>query len=508
VKKIVESVPNFSEGRRKEVVDALAAALTGVAGVALLDTEMDAAHNRCVISVAGEPEAVAKGVIEAVGKAAELIDLRQHKGEHPRMGAADVIPFIPISGMSIEECVELSVRVAQAIAERYRIPTYLYEQSARIPARRDLAYVRKGQFEAIREEIRTRPERKPDFGPCEVHPSAGASAVGARFPLIAYNIYLRTTELKIAREIARAIRSSSGGFRYVKAMGFQIEDRNQVQVSMNLTNYEATPLFRVFDLVCREAERYGVSIASSEIIGLIPQKALDASAEYYLRLENFSRNQILENRLTEALSRQPAIEEFILNVAKADPLLPAGGSVAALAGSLAAALGEMMSSLTEGREKFAPVDSRVRQIHARLSACREALRALVQEDSEAFRSLFNAVKLPKANEHQIAARAEAIERTTRIATETPLRTARAASEVLMSLRELVDIGNPNAWSDAAVGAQMAYASLKGAQYNVLTNIGGIKDKVFAENCRTEVSDLVGKGQGILQQIDEIVAGDR
>jgi glutamate formiminotransferase/formiminotetrahydrofolate cyclodeaminase len=508
VKKIVESVPNFSEGRRKEVVDALAAALTGAPGVALLDTEMDAAHNRCVISVAGEPEAVAKGVVEAVGKAAELIDLRQHKGEHPRMGAADVLPFIPISGMSMEECVELSVKVAQTIAERYRIPTYLYEQSARIPARQDLAYVRKGQFEEIREQIRTRPERKPDFGPCEVHPSAGASAVGARFPLIAYNIYLRTTELKIAREIARAIRFSSGGLPYVKALGFQIEDRNEVQVSVNLTNYEATPILRVFDFVCREAERHGVSVGSSEIVGLIPQKALDASAEHCLRLENFSRNQILENRLAEALSRQPAIEEFILNVANADPLLPAGGSVAALAGSLAAALGEMMSNLTERRAKFASVDSRVREIHARLSACRDALRALIQEDSDAFKSLFNAIRLPRTNEQQIAARVEAIERTARVATEAPLRTARAASEVLVSLRELVDIGNPSARSDAAVGAQMAYASLKGAQYNVLTNITGMRDKVFAENCRREVSNLVLKGQGILQQIDKIVAGDQ
>lgn len=490
------------------MVDALAAALTGVPGVALLDSEMDPAHNRCVISVAGNPESVAKGVIDAVGKAAELIDLRKHKGEHPRMGATDVIPFIPISGMSMEECVDLSVKVAQFIAERYDIPTYLYEQSARIPARQDLAYVRRGQFEGIREAIRTDPERKPDFGHRQVHPSAGASAVGARFPLIAYNIYLRTTKLKIAQDIARSIRFSSGGFRYVKALGFQIEDRNQVQVSMNLTNYEATPIFRVFDLICREAERYGVSVASSEIVGLIPQKALDFSAEYYLRLENFSRNQVLENRLADALSRQPAIEQFVSEVASPNPVMPAGGSVAAVAGSLAAALGEMVSSLTEGRQKFASVDSRVREIHARLSASRETLSALVQEDSDAFNSLFDAMKMPKANEQQIAARAEAIEKTTRMATEAPMRTARAAAEALISLREMVEIGNPNARSDAATGAQMAYASLKGAHYNVLTNISGMRDKVFAENCRREISDLVRKGQEILQQIDEIATRAR
>ena len=302
MKTIVECVPNFSEGRNQATVEALASALTAEPDVALLDTEMDAAHNRCVISVAGDPEAVARGVLRAVGKAVELIDLRQHEGEHPRMGAADVIPFIPISGINMEECVELSARVARDIAEVYGIPTYLYDQSARIAARQDLAYVRKGQFEGIREEIQSNPERKPDFGPCKVHPSAGATAVGARFPLIAYNIYLRTPELKIAQEIARSIRFSTGGLRYVKALGFEIKSRNQAQVSMNLTNYEATPIYRVFDLVCREAARYGVSVASSEIVGLIPQKALDGSAEYHLRLENFSRNQILENRLSEALS--------------------------------------------------------------------------------------------------------------------------------------------------------------------------------------------------------------
>jgi glutamate formiminotransferase/formiminotetrahydrofolate cyclodeaminase len=506
LKKVIECVPNFSEGRRREVVDSLAAALMSASGVVLLDTEMDAAHNRSVISVAGDPESVAAGVLEAVGKAAELIDLRQHEGEHPRMGATDVIPFIPISGTTIEDCIELSIRVAQTIAERYAIPVFLYDQSARIPARQDLAYVRKGQFEAIREEIRTNPERKPDFGPCEVHPSAGATAVGARHPLIAYNIYLRSNDLRIAREIARSIRFSSGGLRYVKALGFEIKDRNQVQISMNLTNYEETPIFRVFNMVSREAERYGVSVASSEIVGLLPQKALDDSAEYYLRLENFSRNQILENRLSEALTHEPGLDEFLSSVAQTSPLLPGGGSVAALAGSLAAALGEMMSGLTEGRKKFASVDSQVREIHAKLTKFRDVLRQLIDEDSKAFSSVMDAIKLPKENEEQKAARGEAIEKATRTATETPLSIARASAAVLEYMRVLVEIGNPNARCDAAVGAQMAYASLKGAQYNVICNILGLKDKAFAESCRTEVLDLVRKGQAILKQVDDLVTG--
>ncbi|HYK87933.1 MAG TPA: glutamate formimidoyltransferase, partial [Acidobacteriota bacterium] len=292
--KIVECVPNFSEGRRKEVVDQLAAALTSHAGVALLDSEMDAAHNRCVISVAGEPEAVAAGVIEAAGKAVELIDLNKHQGEHPRMGAIDVVPFVPIAGITMDQCVELSIQVARKIADKYEIPVYLYEQSAKIPARQDLAYIRRGEFEGIRDEIVTNPARKPDFGPDKVHPTAGATAIGARFPLIAYNVYLRTTDPKIAQAIARAVRFSGGGLRYVKALGFEIKERGQVQVSMNLTNFEGTPIFRAFEMVSREAERCGVSVASSEIVGLVPQNALDACADYYLRLEGFSQNQILE----------------------------------------------------------------------------------------------------------------------------------------------------------------------------------------------------------------------
>ncbi len=498
--RIVECVPNFSEGRRKEVVDQLAAALTGHPGVALLDSEMDAAHNRCVISIAGKPEAVAAGVVDAVGKAMALIDLNQHKGEHPRMGATDVVPFVPISGVTMEECVALSVQVAQTVADRYGIPVYLYEQSARIPARQDLAYIRKGEFEGIRSEIRTNPERRPDFGPTEVHPSAGATAIGARFPLIAYNVYLRTADLKVAQAIARAIRFSGGGLRYVKALGFEIKERGQVQVSMNLTNYEATPIFRAFDMVAREAERYGVSVASSEIVGLVPQKALDACTEYFLRLEGFSQHQILENRLEGALTREKSLTEFIGSVA-APEAVPGGGSVAALAGSLAAGLGEMVAGLTEGKKKYEAVESEVRAIHAKLASARAGLQELIAEDSAAYQGVVEAMKLPKESDEQKAARADAIERATRHATEVPLRTARAATQVLEHLQLLARIGNPNARSDAATGAQLAFAALKGAQYNVLINVSSLKDRGFAESCRREAEDLEYKAQALLQSVD-------
>ena len=349
--RIVECVPNFSEGRRRDAVEAIATALTGVRGVALLDLEMDAAHNRSVITIAGEPGAVAEGVLAGVGEAVRRIDLRSHRGEHPRMGAADVIPFVPVSGVTMEECVELSVRVAAEIARQYSVPVYLYEQSARTEARRDLAAVRKGGFEGIRELIATDPERRPDFGPLAVHPSAGATAVGARFPLIAYNVYLHTQDLTVAQAVARAVRHSSGGLRYVKALGFEIKERSQVQVSMNLTNYEATPIHRAFEMVVREAGRYGVAAASSEIVGLVPQKALHAAADYFLRLEGFSENQILENRLSAALAGEPRLGEFVDQVAAAEAV-PGGGRAAALAGSRAAALGQMVAGLTAGKRSM------------------------------------------------------------------------------------------------------------------------------------------------------------
>jgi glutamate formiminotransferase / formiminotetrahydrofolate cyclodeaminase len=501
VKKIVECIPNFSEGRRKETVDSLAAALSGVPGAVLLDTEMDAAHNRCVLTVAGEPRAVAAAALAAVGKAVELIDLREHRGEHPRMGAADVVPFVPISGVTMEECVQLSVAVASEIAARHGVPVYLYEQSARTEARRDLACVRRGEFEGIREEIRTNPERKPDFGPSEVHPSAGATAVGARFPLIAYNVYLNTSDLEVARAVARAVRFSGGGLRYVKALGFEIKERNQVQVSMNLTNFEATPIFRAFEMVVQEALRYGVSVASGEIVGLVPQKALDACSGYYLRLERFSADQVLENRLAAALAGGWEIHEFLSNVAAPQPV-PGGGSAAALAGSLAAALGEMVAGLTEGREKFQGVEAEVKELHRMLSEARRALEDLVAADAAAYQEVVKALRLPKGTDREKENRLETLARATCEATVVPLRTAHVAAEVLGWLGTLAEEGNPNARSDAAVGAQLAYAALKGAQYNVLVNIPGLADKAFANSCLAQVRELVQRSQEVLRRIDD------
>jgi len=301
-RKLIESVPNISEGRDREKIERIAAEVRA-AGAILLDVDPDPDHNRTVISLVGPPERVEEALLRLTAKAVELIDLQEHKGEHPRMGAVDVIPLVPIKNTTMADCVELSRRLGAEIAERFKIPVYLYEESATKPERRDLAYIRKGEFEGFFEKIK-QPGWEPDFGPREVHPTAGVVAVGARPPLIAYNVNLGTSDLEIAKRIAKAVRGSSGGLRYVKALGFALEERGIVQVSMNLTNYEKTPIFRVFELIKREAARYGVPVLGSEIVGLVPQRALNMVADFYLQLENFSEDQILENRIAQALEEQ------------------------------------------------------------------------------------------------------------------------------------------------------------------------------------------------------------
>lgn len=297
--KLVECVPNFSEGRRSEVLDAILGEMTAVDGVRLLDSEMDADHNRAVVTIVGESEAVLEGVFRGMAKAAETIDLTKHEGEHPRMGATDVVPFVPVKGVTMDECVELARQLGERVGRELEIPVFLYESAATRPERQNLAKVRKGQFEGLRDEIGTNPAREPDFGPNRIHPTAGVTAIGARPFLVAYNINLGTTDLSVAKAIAKAIRHSSGGLRHVKAMGFAIKDRNIVQVSINMVNFKGTPLFRAFEMVRSEAERYGVPVIGSEVVGLVPAEALIDCAEFYLRLEDFQRDQVLENRLSE-----------------------------------------------------------------------------------------------------------------------------------------------------------------------------------------------------------------
>ncbi|MFZ3368601.1 MAG: glutamate formimidoyltransferase, partial [Candidatus Sulfotelmatobacter sp.] len=327
-------MPNFSEGRDKGKVDAIVAAMK-LEGVYLLDREMDADHNRCVITLVGQREAIQEAAIRGVGKAAELIDLNVHKGAHPRMGATDVVPFIPIDGVTIGDCVAMARHVGEEIWKRFQIPVYLYEAAATTPERQNLENIRRGQFEGIRAEIATNVARRPDFGEARVHPTAGATVVGARKFLIAYNVFLNTPDVEIAKKIAKTVRFSNGGMRFVKGAGFLV--RGLAQVSMNLTDFEQTPVHRVFEMVKREAARYGVAPVSSEIVGLIPKKALEQAAEWFLQVENFDSSLILENRLAAVMSGKMAavglragVEPFVEQLA-APTATPGGGSAAAAA---------------------------------------------------------------------------------------------------------------------------------------------------------------------------------
>jgi glutamate formiminotransferase len=298
MKKIVECVPNFSEGRDEIKIGKIVASFQGREGVKLLDHQKDGDHNRLVVTVAGEPEPLGEAVVAAVRTAVEVIDMRQHKGQHPRMGAVDVVPFVPIQGVTMEEAIALSRGVAGDVWEVCRVPVFLYEASAADPARKDLSVIRKGQFEGMSEKLKS-PEWKPDFGEREIHPTAGVVAIGARMPLVAFNVNLDTKDMEIADSIARAVRHISGGLRYCKAIGVELREHNMVQVSMNMTDFTKTPLYRVVELIRIEARRYGVNVVGSEIVGLVPMKALIDSAAYYMGLENFGTGQVLEARLME-----------------------------------------------------------------------------------------------------------------------------------------------------------------------------------------------------------------
>ncbi len=301
--KIVESAPNFSEGRREEVVKQIIAQAEGVQDVWILDWSMDADHNRSVVTLVGSPEPLLEVLFKMTKKAMELIDMRTHKGEHPRMGATDVIPLVPVMNITMEECVELSKRLGERIGQELNIPVFLYERSATAPHRENLADIRKGEFEGFFEKIKD-PRWKPDFGPEEVHPTAGVTAVGAREYLIAFNVNLGTTRIEIAEKIAKAVRHISGGYKYVKAIAVDLKEKGMVQVSMNMTNYKKSPLFRVFETIKREAERYGVPVVGTEIIGMVPMQAMLEVAQFYLQLDDFDMNRIIESKILEILANK------------------------------------------------------------------------------------------------------------------------------------------------------------------------------------------------------------
>jgi glutamate formiminotransferase/formiminotetrahydrofolate cyclodeaminase len=488
---IVECVPNFSEGRDKSKVDAIVAAMK-MGGVYLLDREMDADHNRCVITLAGERDAVQEAAIRGVGKAAELIDLNQHQGAHPRLGAADVVPFIPIEGVSIEDCVAMARHVGEQIWKRYQVPVYLYEAAAASPERQNLENIRRGQFEGIRDDIATNPARKPDFGEARLHPTAGACVVGARKFLIAYNIFLNTPDVAIAKQVAKAVRFSSGGLRFVKAAGFLV--RGQAQVSMNLTDFEQTPMHRVFEMVRSEAARHGFSIVSSEIIGLVPKKALEQVAEWFLQVENFDSSLILETRLSSAMAGKTAsgkaavgglragVEPFIEQLA-APTATPGGGSAAAASGAMAAGLAAMVASMSRGKKAYAQYERQLSEAISRLSLLREELKAAIDADAESYQSVMAAYKKAKESADGI------VDAALKQATSVPLSVAERAREVLRIAESLGPITNPNMKSDLVTAAALARAAMEGALANVEINLESLKDEGFVAQVRTKAGTI-------------------
>lgn len=495
--RLMECVPNFSEGRDAGEVDALVTAMRSVSGVWLLDRESDADHNRSVITLAGEPEPLAEAALRGVGMAAKLIDLTHHSGAHPRIGAADVVPFIPLEGCTIEDCVALAHRVGREVWERYRIPVYFYEAAATRPERVNLENIRKGQFEGLRDDVLRDPSRAPDVGEPRLHPTAGAVAVGARKLLIAYNINLDTGDVTIARKIAKAIRFSSGGLRYVKAMGVSLKARNLAQVSINLTDFEQTPMHRVFEMVRGEAEGHGCAIVGSEIVGLIPRKALEMAAAFYLQFENFSPSLVLENRLAaarEAVSspaagqgQLAALAQPFLDAVAEPSATPGGGSVSAVAGVLAASLGEMVAALSRNG---ASLEVQKDGLKASLTALRDAahrLTAAIDQDAEAFQAVMAARKLPRNTQEEFARREAEIDRATRHATEIPLETALSAADVFERLVQLQAAAMPSMLSDLRVARLMAVAAARGALEIVAVNLPSLRDSAYVLEMKSRMA---------------------
>ncbi len=502
---LVECVPNFSEGRRPEVVSQIVEAVRQTPDVILLDHSSDPDHNRSVLTFVGTAEGVEQAAFAAIAKAAELIDMDTQKGEHPRIGAADVVPFIPISGISMQDCVAIARRLGQRVGEDLGIPVYLYEEAATHPDRVNLENLRKGEYEGLKAVISANPSRQPDFGPSKMG-KAGATVIGARAFLVAYNVYLDTEDVAVARKIGKAIRHSSGGLRYVKGLGMLVDGK--AQVSMNLTNFKRTPVYRVVEMIRREAARYGANITHSELIGLIPQQALIDAAVWYLQLDDFSEDQILEYKMnTELAAFQGKPVEavpFLEELAAATPT-PGGGSAAAYSGAMAAGLVGMVARLTVGKKKYAAVEEQMNTIIPQVDILRTRLEQAVSRDAAAFDQVMDAFRLPKETDTQSAARSQAIQQATLHATLVPLEVAEDAIEVLRLVRQVAENGNVNAITDAGSAAALARAALTGASMNVRINLTGLEDADLAVQMQARLEESQQQADELLAAIKQAVS---
>ena len=470
--RLVECVPNFSEGRKPETIDALVHAIEAVPGVVVLDRQSDADHNRSVLTFIGPPESVVESAFRAAEEALRRINLTTHRGEHPRVGATDVIPFVPIRGVTLDDCVHLARLVGHRLADELHIPVFLYEHAAKAPFRTRIEDIRRGGLDELGERMRMNPEWAPDFGDAKLHRTAGATIVGARRPLIAYNVNLASKNLDIAKAIAYTVRASNGGLPSVKAVGIALKTRGIVQVSMNLTNYEETPVHVAYEAVKAEAAKRGVEVQSSEVIGLIPEAAVAKVAGHYLKLENFSMNQILEARMAQVL-RQDLSTTVIpfLEAVSAPNAAPGGGSVAAMIGATAMALGVMVAGRLLEKETQPQKVATLRSKRDLLLQLRNRLQAAIREDAAAYNAVIQNSKRPMIDPERVAA----LQQSLNIATAVPLAVMELAVTGRDALRELIPFASSPMAADLKAGIFAARAACEGALVCVKANLDSLKD---------------------------------
>lgn len=505
MEKWIECVPNFSEGRRVEVINTIIDYIRAVPGVHVLGHHMDADLNRTVITFAGTPDQVVEAAFRAVWKAAEHIDIKLHKGEHPRMGAADVCPFIPLRNATMEDCVELAHKLGKRVGQELQIPVFLYEAAATRHERKNLAYIRNEQYEKLQTLIGKDPAYAPDYGPSLIHPTAGALAVGARFFLVAYNVNLDTNNIDAAKRIAHQIREKDGGLAGVRALGFSLPRRNMVQVSTNITDYRQTSLHRVFAEVSRLAAAENISVAASELVGLVPLEAVAGVCREAVKLQQFTSSQILERRLEEIDSdplQSPAA--FIKALAAPSPT-PGGGSASALAGTMAASLAAMAIGITLKGKKYQHLSERFLPRLPRLEELQRRLFHLVQEDSEAYQSFLVAKKMPESNEEEKKKKEDEMQKATLRSIFIPLDTVKQALAVMEILPDLADNGNPNLISDVGVACHLGMAAVEGGALNVRINLQSIRDQEVHAAIIKELSAALEQAKKLRDQAMLMVA---
>ncbi len=535
--KIVECVPNFSEGRDMKVIEQIVDAIKEVENVYVLDVDPGEATNRTVVTFVGAPEAVKEAAFRAIKKAAELIDMRKHHGEHPRIGATDVCPFVPVRGVTMEDCVKLAEELGERVGRELGIPVYLYEYAAKQDYRRNLADIRAGEYEALPEKLKDE-KWKPDYGPDEWNEhiaKTGATVIGARDFLIAYNVNLNTKDKKLANKIAKVIRERGytkkmpdgtrqqipGKLKYVKAIGWYIDEYQRAQISINLTNFHETPLWKVFETCEEEAQKIGLRVTGSEIVGLVPLEAILDTGRHFLRKmgksdgvpeEDIVHTAILSLGLNDVAPFDPTekiieykiekleakkklvdmkIKDFVDELSRDSPA-PGGGSVAALSGALSAALASMVANLTYGKKKYSDVWDDMLEVARKAQALKDKFVGLVDEDTDAFNLLMSAFSLPKKTPEEKELRAKKIEEATKVAIDVPRKTLKNAVELVELADILAEKGNKNALSDAGVSALAAYTAAYAAYLNILINLAGISDEEYVKKTREEADSILSQ----------------